>query len=196
MKLSKICQVHFLVVNSKMYTFEKNNLKIKSIMTQYLHHVSLSSPCKMVTTLVSVTLVASLVFLIFLITHYPLGFTTVFSTLIALCLCLAVVYVRSLQPLAVEVTDDAVVIHRVIGRVEIPKQDIQQVRRKEKINRDKRVFGSGGFFGYLGYFSSVEEGGYFAYVQDAKAMVYIHTVKQNYVLSCSDPDNLVEELGN
>lgn len=165
-------------------------------MTEFIHPVSLSSGLKKLTSIVSFTILASLVFIVYMITQNPLSITTAILVIVALALCLAVVCVHVLQPLAIEVTVDDVIIYRVMGKVTISRKDILQVRRKARISRDLRRFGSGGFCGYLGHFSSSDEGKYFAYVQDTQAMVYIRTCEKNFVVSCLDADNLVDELSN
>lgn len=50
------------------------------------------------------------------------------------------------------------------------------------------------FCGNIGYFCSKDEGRYFAYVKDARKMVYIQTTSRGYVISCEQPDQFIEEL--
>lgn len=83
-----------------------------------------------------------------------------------------------------------------MSRTQIFKKDVIFIRPKASKNNDVRTFGSGGFFGYLGYFYAYNWGKYTAYVTDGNNMVAIETTKKKYVVSCEDPQILIDCIKN
>ena len=60
---------------------------------------------------------------------------------------------------------------------------------------DMRVFGSGGFFGYIGFFQGNEIGRYSGFFADTSQAFLIRTKRGKlYVFSTEAPDRTVEEL--
>ena len=59
----------------------------------------------------------------------------------------------------------------------------------------KRICGSGGWFGYYGWFSEPSIGKYFAYYGKASDC-FLVTLKdgKKYVLGCESPDEMVEVI--
>ncbi len=163
-------------------------------MTTIKHRVVSSTSIKIMTTIVSCILLMSIVLLVRMMYLQVFSTSLIFALLVLLGICLAVGYVVVLQPRYIEVTQDQVLIHRVVGVVTINIDDIVQVNRKKTMLYDMRRFGSGGFCGNIGYFCSKDEGRYFAYVKDTRKMVYIQTTSRGYVISCEQPDQFIEEL--
>ncbi|MDR0541013.1 MAG: PH domain-containing protein [Dysgonamonadaceae bacterium] len=58
----------------------------------------------------------------------------------------------------------------------------------------RRVFGSGGAFGYLGKFNNTELGDCQMYVTDASKKVLIKTSNETLVFSCDKPDEFIHFL--
>lgn len=58
-----------------------------------------------------------------------------------------------------------------------------------------RLCGSGGFFGYWGYFSDIIIGQYFGYYADRSQCFYIRLKnKRQYVVSCNDHVEMVNQI--
>lgn len=60
---------------------------------------------------------------------------------------------------------------------------------------EKRIFGSGGFFGWYGWFSEADLGKYFAYYGKASDC-FLVTLKngRKYMLGCADAPAMVAEI--
>lgn len=58
-----------------------------------------------------------------------------------------------------------------------------------------RTFGSGGFFGWWGWFRNQELGKFMVYASDLDH-VFLVEIKsgKNYVVSCSDPETICDEV--
>ncbi|MDD2798631.1 MAG: PH domain-containing protein [Bacteroidales bacterium] len=96
-------------------------------------------------------------------------------------------------PLYVEVTEDSLIIKRVLGALIIPRKDIRAIHPYPK-RPALRKFGSGGFFGYLGWFSNSEVGNYFSYSTDENNQIMIITPKRKYVISCENREELLRKF--
>lgn len=98
-------------------------------------------------------------------------------------------------PLRLELTADALVIHKIIGRRQLPFSRIVAVSPREQgWKGDIRVCGSGGLLGFLGWFRSREVGTYFSYVTDTSSMFWVITADRTYLLSCNDSGEMVGQL--
>lgn len=103
-------------------------------------------------------------------------------------------YFAFMSPTKIELTDDAVIVHRVLGRKIFRYVDIKSVERFFG-DCGFRLWGSGGFFGYVGLFSSKDLGRHFEYVGDFKEAFLIVLVSgRKYVLSCVDSSRVVNAL--
>lgn len=101
-----------------------------------------------------------------------------------------------LMPTSITIDDTSININRMMSKTLILKKDIIFIRPKESKNSDIRTFGSGGFFGYLGYFHAYNWGKYTAYVTDGNNMIAIETTKKRYVVSCENPQTLIDSIKN
>ena len=94
-------------------------------------------------------------------------------------------------PVAVVVTDDAVVIDRVIGKKRTPLADIERVERMPRPDLSWRLMGSGGFMGYWGLFRSRTLGRFHAYVgRPRQSVLLLLRQGRPVVFSCADPDSM------
>jgi hypothetical protein len=106
----------------------------------------------------------------------------------------AVIFTVLFMPLKISVRDGDVYVKQLKGGISIPLAGIVEIRRYAESDRKNtvRTFGSGGLFGYLGKFENPELGRFQMYVADMNNTVLIRTVEGVYVVSCENPDNLVE----
>lgn len=80
------------------------------------------------------------------------------------------------------------------GGIRIPVERIRRVEACPTMCHSVRLFGSGGYFGYLGYFRGEGKGTYVAYVGDRDEMFWVETPRKNYLFSCGDRDELIERI--
>ncbi|WP_212004750.1 PH domain-containing protein [Chitinophaga sp. HK235] len=93
----------------------------------------------------------------------------------ALILVVIVTVTWSVKPLAYELTADALIIIRPLSRKRVLLADIAEVfpLAADELKGSIRSFGSGGLFGYLGYFASQQQGAYEMWCTDRTSMVMI-----------------------
>ena len=97
-------------------------------------------------------------------------------------------------PKELVIDDDKLVLVRRIGRRAIPLNRIRAVSNYTA-GKDIRLFASGGYFGYYGYFTNAAYGRYEAFVGSLK-QAFAVTLKNGkvVVLSCSDAPSFITEL--
>ncbi|MDE6575687.1 MAG: PH domain-containing protein, partial [Muribaculaceae bacterium] len=66
-------------------------------------------------------------------------------------------------PLSIELKDNVLAVNRSLRIKEIPLSEIKMVKLCPPTMAARRLFGSGGYFGYWGWFSEPDLGKYFAY---------------------------------
>lgn len=87
------------------------------------------------------------------------------------------------------------IMKKVLGKVKINYNSILFIDRYSPSLRDVRIFGSGGFFGFIGLFSSEKIGKYYSFVGDSEQCFCIKTISGNsYVFSSEDVDIVIEKI--
>ncbi len=96
-------------------------------------------------------------------------------------------------PLSVSVEDGCLNMNASFRAKSIPLREIEEVRLTPPTMSEKRIFGSGGWFGYWGWFSEPSIGKYMAYYGKASDcfLVRLKNGKQ-YMLGCIDPLSMME----
>ena len=86
------------------------------------------------------------------------GALIVFNFVLPLAILLLIIYLLCmlLKPLSYEISEDELVIHRLIKSVRINRSDIESLELKEKsdLKGTIRIFGVGGLFGWYGKFAN------------------------------------------
>lgn len=90
-------------------------------------------------------------------------------------------------------TDKELIVVRRGKSLRIPVASIKDVYAGS-VFRSIRVFGSGGFFGYLGIFRNPDIGYYHAMAGDLSESLFIATTKKTYLLSCKNHLDLIQKL--
>lgn len=102
----------------------------------------------------------------------------------------AILYTFLQSPQTLYVDDTNVKIKKVVGCVLIPINCITSVEVLHEgfMNSSIRTFGSGGLFGYLGFFKNKEVGKYRIYAtqSDSRKLLMIKTTDNIYVVSVDD----------
>lgn len=107
---------------------------------------------------------------------------------------IGIVFIGALyySPVAVTVDRRKVTIRRLLTPKHIAVQDIARVSLFQS-TMDVRISGSGGFFGYYGWFRNREIGKYFAYIGKWKDTFLIELKSgRKYVVSCNQPEVIVK----
>lgn len=100
------------------------------------------------------------------------------------------------KPRLYEVSNDALIIHRLIRPVVIPIADIINIRegQKEEFKNSIRLFGSGGFFGFYGKFRNNTLKSYTMHASRMSRFVLIFTDNGLKVITPDDPIGLIKAI--
>ena len=116
------------------------------------------------------------------------------STAISLAILpvIAFIVVYLLRPNNYSVSADKLLIHRIINKVEINRNNIQSVQEIDvsKVKNSLRTFGVGGFFGSFGKFWNGKLGSMTWYVTRKNNFVLVETKDQKKIILT--PDKLEE----
>jgi len=124
-----------------------------------------------------------------------LGMFFLMITLISIILTplIAVIY----APTVYRVTPNAVLLDRFMGPVKIKRSEIDSVEEVDTqyLSHSLRTWGSGGMFGYYGYFWSKKNGSFFAMSKSRKNLVLIKTkAGKKFIVSPMKPDAFIASL--
>ena len=110
------------------------------------------------------------------------------GSLVLIC-CLAMYF----TPMSISVEDGCLNINMLLRTKSIPLRDIQSVALCPPTMSEKRLLGSGGFFGYWGWFREPSIGRYFAYYGKASDCFLVRLKDGRlYMLGCVDALGIME----
>ncbi len=97
-------------------------------------------------------------------------------------------------PIRLSSNDEKITVRMLFSSRVIPLSEVTRVNRisKRDISSSIQTFGSGGLFGYLGRFKNDKLGRFNMYATDLNNLILIRTINNNYVLSCSRPNEFIE----
>lgn len=147
--------------------------------------VKLSAWCTIMTLIGLIVLLAAFCFAKDSLAKY-----IVVGALVVLCFT-ALCY----MPLSISVKNGELNINRPLKIKSIPLSQIASVELYSPTMTSRRICGSGGWFGYYGWFKEPSIGKYFAYYGKASDC-FLVTLKdgKKYVLGCEDRDMLLSEI--
>lgn len=153
------------------------------------HQVKISTYSWVVTILGLSVMIGLLI--IMNIKEAPIVSIIAWSVILAAICFMALYY----SPLAISVDKDTLNIYRSLKVKSIPLSEIQSVQLCPPTMAERRICGSGGWFGYWGWFKEPSIGKYFAYYGKASDcfLVVLKNGRQ-YLLSCKDPKEIVSYL--
>ncbi len=145
--------------------------------------VKLSTWCTVMTLIGLIVLLAAFYFAKDSLAKY-----IVISALFVLCFT-ALCY----MPLSISIRNGELNINRPLRIKSIPLSSIKSVKLVSPTMAQKRICGSGGWFGYYGWFNEPSIGKYFAYYGKASDC-FLVTLKdgKKYLLGCENPKDMVE----
>lgn len=99
------------------------------------------------------------------------------------------------MPLSVELTDSSLKIKKILKTRSIPLSEISEVRLCPPTMGAIRICGSGGLFGWYGWFREGDLGKYFAYYGKASDC-FLVTLRdgRKYMLGCEDAPQMAEAI--
>lgn len=100
-----------------------------------------------------------------------------------------------LTPISITIKDDSIKINRLLSSTVIYKKNIVFIRSKESRVKDSIVIGSN-VFGLIGYSTEPNWGKYISYITDTDKMVAIETTHKKYVVSCKNPQTLIDSINS
>lgn len=114
------------------------------------------------------------------------------AALLIMCL-FTIIY----MPLSVSVDNQYLSVRRPLRRKKIPLAQIESINPCPPTMAERRICGSGGWFGYWGWFSQRDIGKYFAYYGKASDC-FLVTLKngKKYMLGCKDPKDILDFISN
>ncbi len=140
----------------------------------------------------ALTGIALIIFLCaFVDTHDNIHKLVLFSILIG-CVMISALYYC---PTSVTVSESGITLHRLLGKKVFGFNDILSVDTCYPSAGGIRLCGSGGFFGYWGYFNDIMIGTYFGYY-GSRSHCFLIKLKngRQYVLGCDNPAAIVNYL--
>lgn len=100
-------------------------------------------------------------------------------------------------PKSIESNDNGLIIHCQYNDKAFAYSDIEKVERCYPSAGGLRLCGSGGFFGYWGYFTDIVIGNYFGYYGNRSQCILIKLKDgKQYVISCENPDKMVNAISS
>lgn len=98
-------------------------------------------------------------------------------------------------PLAISVDDSRIEVHRSLCIKKIPLADVECVELCPPTMAERRICGSGGFFGYWGWFTEKPQGKYFAYYGKASDCFLVRLKSgRQYMLGCRKAPVVVDYI--
>ena len=159
-------------------------------------NVHFSKTTKVITAVSLLILIAATGFFLYEIQNGSPISTSIHMILFIAPLSILMTYLY--MPQQYEIQEHHLVIHRKIGNLQIPIQDITNIEMIEKYTQLGfviRLFGSGGLFGWLGIFYSGKYGKFKLYAGAASPLVMItYQDNQKVGISPIEIDAFIEAL--
>ncbi|MDR1553995.1 MAG: PH domain-containing protein [Prevotellaceae bacterium] len=134
------------------------------------------------TIIISVFCIVLLVYLVFKTIHYP--YWSIFS--ITLVVFLAFAYFATKMPIYTYADKNKIMVKQLIGR-KVFNRDTVYTQKISNVDMKGtfRLFGSGGFLGYIGWFSNPALGKFYMIAGNKKDLLLITTATgRKYVINC------------
>lgn len=98
-------------------------------------------------------------------------------------------------PKCITITDNEVIIRKIIGKKVIPYSDINQIERTSNPDLSWNLFASRGMMGYHGLFRSRILGQFHAYIgKPSDSILLLMKDDKHIIFSCANSDVIFQEL--
>lgn len=98
-------------------------------------------------------------------------------------------------PVSIIVTQNQLLIRRFFTSKNVPLNEIVSVEIYSGSTRFLKVCGSGGMFGFYGWYKNKELGRFFIYATNLKELICITLISgKKYMISCEDARNMYNEI--
>ena len=150
------------------------------------HFLPLSNPIKWITLLALIIIIVAMIYMAYqwYTTKQVVLLVTFMIVAIALLSCMVLI------PRKLTVTQEAINIHLLAWRINIPADEIVKVEHYPHGIQSSRIAGAGGFFGNLGLFTCKECGKHLSLITDPMDVCII-TRKSKMPIVVSIADNSV-----
>jgi hypothetical protein len=156
-----------------------------------IYRVKWSNLVKITTVIVSIILLFVEWKIIYSLIHSN---NILLSVSILMIINLVIIITLLNTPLYIKLTTDSIILKKIGGKIQIKYSEIKVIQ-PHNAYPDMRLFGSGGFFGYIGIFSSDNYGWYNSYVENPKQSFLIATNKnKKYVFSCENREDIINRV--
>lgn len=131
---------------------------------------------------------------------YAVFFVTHLSIIIKIFLLLPLIvillYFGCTTPVKLELDAKKIAIVKAFGSIKIPREEVVNIYKisPKSLSKSIRLFGSGGFFGYLGKFENSIIGKYQMYITEKKNLILIETSSMKYVVNCKHEEEFINLL--
>lgn len=99
------------------------------------------------------------------------------------------------MPLSITVDENLLIVKRAFKKKRIPYSEIEEIYLCPPTMAERRLLGSGGFFGYWGWFREKDLGKYFAYYGKASDCFLVRLKDgSQYMLGCQNPSKIVDHI--
>lgn len=153
-----------------------------------IRKVKISTNSMIITVIGFLVLVALMI--INLNNHHVISSYIIGGLLVVMC-----VLSLFFTPISISVDDADLNINMILRVKSIPLKSIASVALCPPSMSEKRIFGSGGWFGYWGWFREPSIGKYFAYYGKASDCFLVKLKDGRlYMLGCTDPLYIMEKI--
>jgi len=117
-----------------------------------------------------------------------------FAIYIPAIIALIILISGSQAPRSITLNDSKLVLQKLYGQITLPYNQIEEIK-PFSFKHPIRVFGSGGFCGYIGLFHKRGFGFFTSFVGDESQTFYIRMKnRKKYVFSCEDYESIIERI--
>lgn len=114
------------------------------------HKVNREKAFTVITILCAVIIIGAIGLCLYTAIGHPED--AVYYAVVIAIMAFTILYVYLISPKAIEFNDTSLIMHKVVGKIIIPLEDIKEIRPYNQSGL--RLFGSGGLFGSIGLFTN------------------------------------------
>lgn len=114
------------------------------------------------------------------------------SLFMMVILLLAIVYCMYWAPNFISITDNSLILHKLLGRLTLPFDQIRTIDIYQSEGVNARICGSGGLFGFTGLFYNKQIGKYRSYIGSYRQAFLVTMLNgKKYLFSCENREQIV-----